>query len=138
MAAEVASPDVRAIIEAIVDRPLAPEEYGRLRVLRARLREAYAGTFPRGGVDAFAFPSTPVLPPPLGVDDLVDVRGERLPMFPTVIRHTDPGTVAGVPMLSLPAGTSNSGLPVGLTLEGGFHDDRALLALGERVEAVLS
>jgi Asp-tRNA(Asn)/Glu-tRNA(Gln) amidotransferase A subunit family amidase len=75
-----------------------------------------------------------VLPPPLGVDDVVELNGRSEPLFATVTRNTAPGTVAGVPMLTLPAGLAASGLPVGMTLEGRFFGDDALLALGAEIE----
>lgn len=46
--------------------------------------------------------------------------------------------IAGLPALSLPAGWSAEGLPVGVQLVGRPGAESALLALGERLEAVLN
>ncbi|HVL59175.1 MAG TPA: amidase family protein, partial [Burkholderiaceae bacterium] len=53
------------------------------------------------------------------------------------IRNSSPGSVAGVPGLSLPAGLTVAGLPVGIELTGAAGDDARLLAIGMAVEAVL-
>jgi len=60
-----------------------------------------------------------------------------LPTFPTFIRNTDPGSNAGIPGLSLPAGLTKSGLPVGLELDGPVGSDLRLLALGMAIETTL-
>ncbi|MEO1115817.1 MAG: amidase family protein [Pseudomonadota bacterium] len=53
------------------------------------------------------------------------------------MRNTDPGSIAGIPGLSLPIGLTAEGLPVGLELDGPAFSDRHLLALGLAVEAAL-
>jgi mandelamide amidase len=57
--------------------------------------------------------------------------------FTTTIRMMAPGSCAGVPSLSLPAGRTPGGLPVGLNLEGPVDGDTGLLAIGMAVEALL-
>ncbi|MEU8819152.1 amidase family protein [Actinoplanes sp. NPDC048796] len=61
-----------------------------------------------------------------------------MPAFATAIRNAAPGTVAGGPMLSLPAGRTSEGLPVGLTLEGPIFEDPALLAVAEAAERAIT
>lgn len=82
-------------------------------------------------------PSVPVLAPPIGDDDVIDLDGRQVPVFATITRNTAPGTVAGVPMLTLPTPRPSGTLPVGLTLEGSFGDDTALLALGAAAQTAL-
>jgi Asp-tRNA(Asn)/Glu-tRNA(Gln) amidotransferase A subunit family amidase len=53
------------------------------------------------------------------------------------LRNTDPGSNAGIPGLSLPAGLTTEGLPVGLELDGPLGSDRRLLAIGVAFEQVL-
>ena len=130
----VASPDVRRLLESLVDHPVERDRYEAAHAARGALRRTYADLLTR--VDAVIFPSSPVGPPPLGVDDVVALNGRLEPLFPAITRHTGAGTVAGLAMLTLPAGRSANGLPVGLTLEGGRDAD--LLALGETVEVVLA
>lgn len=134
----IVSPDVRAIAEMVADTPLPPAAYADARAARARLRASYAEMFETSGAHALIAPSCPVLPPPIGVDDAVELNGRATPLFPTLTRNTGPGSVAGVPMLTLPSGRSAGGLPVGMTYEGAFFADDGLLALGRLLETVES
>jgi hypothetical protein len=42
------------------------------------------------------------------------LNGQAVPTFPTFIRNTSPGSVGGIPGISLPAGMTKAGLPVGI------------------------
>lgn len=134
----LASPDVRQVGEGIVAAHLSVQAYELARRRRWELRRAYDVALASSGVDALVGPTAMVLPPPIGDDDLIDVDGCKLPTFGSIIRNAGPGSVAGVPMLSVPAGFSGSGLPVGLCLEGRFFGDDALLAVGESIAAALA
>jgi Asp-tRNA(Asn)/Glu-tRNA(Gln) amidotransferase A subunit family amidase len=130
----LASPDVRGLAEFMASNPLSADAYSAAQAARWGLRRSYARVFDETGAHALLGPACPVLPPPLGVDDVVELNGRSEPLFATVTRNTAPGSVAGVPMLTLPAGLAASGLPVGMTLEGRFFADDALLALGAEIE----
>lgn len=58
-------------------------------------------------------------------------------IFGTFIRNTDPGSNAGIPGLSLPAGLTAGGLPVGLEMDGPVGSDARVLGIGLAVEALL-
>lgn len=133
----IASPDVKALAEAIVGGSVPAAGYERARRGRWQLRRAYSAAFAAAGVDALIAPTVHVLPPMLGDDETTELSGEAVPLFSTVIRNPGPGTVAGVPMLSLPAGKTDGGLPVGMCVEGRFFDDDRLLRIAETIEAVL-
>jgi Asp-tRNA(Asn)/Glu-tRNA(Gln) amidotransferase A subunit family amidase len=60
-----------------------------------------------------------------------------VPTFPTYIRNTSPGSVAGIPGLSLPAGITKAGLPVGFGIDAPEGTDRRLLEIGLAVEPLL-
>ena len=47
---------------------------------------------------------------------------------------TVPASLAGLPAISIPAGKSNEGLPIGVQLIGKRRDDALLLALAESTE----
>ena len=54
------------------------------------------------------------------------------------IRNTDPGSNAGIPGLTIPAGLGpTTGLPVGISLDGPRGGDERLLAIGIAIESVL-
>jgi mandelamide amidase len=63
--------------------------------------------------------------------------GTPVPTFNTLIRNTDPGSNAGIPGLSLYAGITRGGLPVGLEIDGRIGSDAKLLGLGLSIESVL-
>jgi mandelamide amidase len=135
-AALVESPDVRALVELMASSPVSPERYQAARASRLRLRRAYAEAFARAEVDVLIGPTVPIPPPLLGEDDTVVLNGRAVPVFATGTRNTGPGTVAGLPMVSLPAGVTSAGLPVGMCLEGRPFDDGRLLGAASAVEAV--
>ncbi|CAL9492973.1 Mandelamide hydrolase [Actinosynnema sp. ALI-1.44] len=132
----IASPGVRALIEGMVADPLPPATYERARAARWRLRRTYLDVF--GRVDVVLGPTTPVTAPVLGADESLTLNGRAVPTFATVTRNTGPGTVAGVPMVSVPAGVTRDGLPVGVCLEGRPFGDLHLLRVAEAVQDALT
>ncbi|MBM7775035.1 mandelamide amidase [Actinokineospora baliensis] len=126
----IASPDVRSLVEQMAT-PVPADAYLAARADRWTLRRRYADVFTR--VDVVLSPTSPVPPPLLGADDLISLNGRLVATFPTVTRTVTPGTVAGVPMISLPAGTTPDGLPVGVCLEARAHGDAALLQIAAAV-----
>jgi mandelamide amidase len=141
IADEVASPDVKFIFDnLILGNQAIPDAVYRdaMDDMRPLIQSGYAEVFAANKLDALVFPTTPLPAQPIAEsDETVSLNGEDVPTFPTFIRNTDPGSVAGIPGLSLPAGLTADGLPVGLELDGPAFSDRHLLALGLAVETVL-
>lgn len=133
---EVASPDVRGALEVAASGAFGPADLVRALEVRERLRAAYAAALE--GLDALVYPTVPLPPPPLGDDDLTELNGASVPVFLTSIRNTAPGSTAGMPSISLPAGLGAGGLPIGISLESVPGHDVALLAVAQRVEEVLN
>ncbi|SFP57764.1 mandelamide amidase [Variovorax sp. OK605] len=133
----VGSPDVAAIVRPLVGSGAVPAAvYSQALQARRELQAVYAQAFAAHGVRALVFPTTPLTAAPIGHDETVRLNGRDCPTFPTFIRNTDPGSNAGIPGVTLPAGVAG-GLPVGLGLDGPAHSDRGLLSLALAVEAVL-
>lgn len=141
VADEIASPDVRFVFDELIlgDKAIPDAVYqDAIGNGRPRLQALYAETFARHDLDAIAFPTTPLPAQPIeGSDETVMLNGKPAPTFPTFIRNTDPGSNAGIPGISLPAGLTRDGLPVGLELDGPAFSDRHLLAIALAVEAML-
>jgi Asp-tRNA(Asn)/Glu-tRNA(Gln) amidotransferase A subunit family amidase len=139
IAAQCASPDVAGLLQSLSGAGAVPEAAYRqaLDVLRPQLQAAYRDHFIRHAIAAVIFPTTPLPAAPIGDDETVALNGERVPTFPTFIRNTGPGSVAGIPGISLPAAMTASGLPLGVELDGPAGDDARLLAIAAAVEAVL-
>ena len=141
VAAGVASPDVKAAFGAILADAFGKDYDAAMRTHRPRLRSLYEAYFRSAVLDAMMFPTT------IAPAALIDVArgsgqvsvngGAPADSFATFIRNTDPGSNAGIPGLSLPAGLTGSGLPVGLELDGPVGSDRRLLGIGLAMEALL-
>jgi mandelamide amidase len=137
LVASIGSPDVAGIAQPLVGEGAVPEAvYRDALQARRELQAVYADAFAASGVQALVFPTTPLTAAPIGQDNTVLLNGRECPTFPTFIRNTDPGSNAGIPGVTLPAGLAD-GLPVGLALDGPAGSDRSLLALAAAVEAIL-
>ncbi|AOR72149.1 indole acetimide hydrolase [Burkholderia stabilis] len=132
----IASDDVRDIFRSFVAAPVEAGAYAEGIACRQRLVRWYDDAFGMP-VDCIAMPTVPGEPPALDeVASMTAAQGGAL--FERVVRQTSPATLAGVPSVSIPAGRSaQTGLPVGLMLEGPWGSDRRLLAIARRIDARL-
>ncbi len=139
VAAQVASPDVKGILSSLLGEMAVPEPAYReaLTVHRPKLQKAYADYFKSQRVEAVIFPTTPLPAAKIGEDETTMLNGVAVPTFPTFIRNTGPGSVAGIPGVSMPAGLTPAGLPVGMELDSPAGTDRRLLAIGRAIEPIL-
>ncbi|MBS0393742.1 MAG: indoleacetamide hydrolase [Proteobacteria bacterium] len=140
VAASIASPDVRAIYQRdVLGEAAVPVNAYReaMDVHRPRLQALYRDYFRDHRVAAIALPTTVLPAQPIGADAMVELNGREVPTFATFLRNTRIMTLAGIPGLSVPAGSAPGGLPVGLELDAPEGADRELLALGLAVEATL-
>ncbi|MEX0619252.1 MAG: amidase [Pseudohongiellaceae bacterium] len=91
---------------------------------REVLREAVQALMREHDVDALVYP-------PIG--SVPAFAGESQPG-----NNCSLSANSGLPALSVPAGFTGSGLPIGLELLGDFLDDARLLAIGHRIEQTLA
>jgi Asp-tRNA(Asn)/Glu-tRNA(Gln) amidotransferase A subunit family amidase len=142
VAAQIASKDVKGTYDGlVVPRKLpapngvvdaAPIYKAAMEQARPALLKHYNDTFAKYAIDALVGPTTAQVAVPQGPE------ASSLPTFLLFIRNTDPGSNAGIPGLTVPAGLGPStGLPVGLSLDGLRGMDERLLALGLAIEQVL-
>ena len=92
-------------------------------------------------IDLIAVPTVPlpaVKARALGEDIFVHHNGRDELMFTTYIRNTEPMSNYGGPCLTLPAGKTADGKPVGMELIGRRGHDRQLLALAYELEPLLN
>jgi mandelamide amidase len=141
IAAKIASPDVKGAFGAITADAFGAAYQDAITVQRPALQKMYADYFSDNNLDAMLFPTT-VAPAPLidtvkGSGEMSINGGAPVPTFDTLIRNTDPGSNAGIPGLSLFAGMTSGGLPVGLEIDGPVGSDVKLLGLGLSIEAIL-
>jgi len=111
---------------------LAPVYREALEVHRPALIHAFAHAFEHHRLDALVFPTTP------DVADMCNIEASSFAAFGRQIRNTDPGSVAGLPGISLPVGlSSRTLLPIGLEIDGLPGKDVHLLAVAQTLESVL-
>lgn len=97
------------------------EAYQQALAARAALRTGVEQVFEENELDAIVYPT--------------------IGQIPVFIGESQPGNNcsiaanSGLPALSLPAGFSDSGLPVGMELLAGFLEDERLLAIGHAIES---
>jgi mandelamide amidase len=153
--AGLASPDVQDAFGAIAGDVFGPAPgngaYDAAMVAvtggRAQLQKLYKDYFSAQGVECVLFPTTLLAAPkidavtgsssgtlPYTVDGVAKQTARNT--FGTCIFHTDPCTNAGIPSLSIPAGLTAGGLPVGMEIDGPLGSDSNLLAIGMAIEAV--
>jgi indoleacetamide hydrolase len=139
LVAEIASPDVRALLSGILGEASVPESLYKeaMTVHRPALQRAYASFFAELNVEAAVFPTTPLVAARVGEDDCCWLNGRRVSTFLTFTRNTAPGSLAGIPGVSLPAGLSPEGLPLGIALDAPAGRDRRLLAVAAALEQLL-
>ena len=140
IAAQVASPDVQGAFGAITADVFGAAYPDVMAVQRPALQKIYQAYFRDNRLDGILFPTTiapaPAIDMEKGSSEMSVNGGPPAPTFDTMIRNTDPGSNAGLPGLSLFAGMTSGGLPVGLEIDGPVGSDTKLLGLGLSIEAI--
>jgi amidase len=85
--------------------------------------------------DLIALPAVQVLPFPVETDWVREIEGEPMERYFTWMRSCTRISATTLPALSVPAGFSPEGLPVGLQLVGRHRQELALLGYGAAFEA---
>ncbi len=132
--------DVRNLLITLMGDEAVPAGLYRdvLEKRRPALQQTYERYFDDNQLDALVVPTTPLPARPIGHEETIELNGEQQPTFATYIRNTDPPSNAGLPCLSVPAGLTASGLPVGVEFVGPSGGDAAVLHIGALFEAVTS
>jgi len=115
-------------------RHILAEDYERALRGRAVLRRDVESALQ--GVDALVLPALGIEAPPIGAAT-VPVNGGQEPVRTAMLRCTQLFNVTSHPAISLPCGTTQSGLPIGLQIVG--HPGRTgdLLRVAAAVERAL-
>lgn len=140
LVSQIASPHVRERF----DPKLA--ELGKLEqpyreamdVFRPRLQAQLAAYFREHRLDALIFPTTPFPAMAVPNDEADVIINDRHVAhgFGYVIHNTVYQSAAGIPSLTVPAGLTTDGLPVGISFDGPIGSDRRLLAIGLAFETL--
>ncbi|HJQ58877.1 MAG TPA: amidase family protein [Vineibacter sp.] len=90
-----------------------------------------------GDFDILAVPTAPVPPFPVEQRYVESINGQIMPSYIDWVLVTSIVTMTGLPSVSLPAGFTKSGLPVGLMLVGRPRGEAALLSAARLFEDVV-
>ncbi|NUS71820.1 MAG: indole acetimide hydrolase [Corynebacteriales bacterium] len=129
------SPDVANLLTQALAGSISKKDYIEALRTRDRMRARYADIF-SSQVDVLTYPTVRVLPPEIGEDSTIHHNGREVPVFPTIVANTGPGSIAGVPSISLPGLNSVHGLPIGMSIEAAAGTDRYLLNVARAIERV--
>jgi Asp-tRNA(Asn)/Glu-tRNA(Gln) amidotransferase A subunit family amidase len=134
----IASADVQAVFAASAKlRKGGDGAYKKALKDADKALKLYRAAVEEAEVFAVIQPTAPVTAPEVGKDAVIELNGRELPVFETVIRHANLAGVIGLAGISLPAGTSSAGLPIGIELDTVPGADADLLWLARQVEALL-
>jgi amidase len=143
-AARSLGPDVvknlNNLVNACDAAPATEQQLERALALRARLADAVSAALDEAGVDALVFPTFLCPPSPLpGVVDPTYVCASAPPMpFPFGVTYGgDPilmASIAGLPEITVPAGYTTDGAPIGISFLGRAFSEGTLLRLAYAYE----
>jgi indoleacetamide hydrolase len=108
-----------------------------LQRVRPALVDRYAGCVRRERLDALVLPTTRLPARPIGQDETVEINGRQVDTLGAYLRNTDPTSFAGLPSISVPAGPTATGLPVGLSFDGLPGTDATVLGLAAAFERLV-
>ena len=86
------------------------------------------------GIDALLLPATPLPASKIGDDMGTELLGEKVNTFLTFIRNCDSISVIGYPAITVPAGYSQAGFPVGLQIVTRPWEEPKLLGIAHDFE----
>ncbi|MGM4998233.1 amidase family protein [Tardiphaga sp. 538_B7_N1_4] len=107
-----------------------------LSVGRPEIQRRLNTAFVSHGALAILQPTTPCTAPLIEEQATVHIAGQEV-SYLALANHTVSASSVGLPGISLPAGLSHVGLPIGLELDAPLGSDRALLDVARRIERVL-
>lgn len=107
-----------------------------LSVSRPEIQRRLNTAFVAHRAEAILLPTTPCTAPLIEQQASFPIAGREVGAL-TLANHTVSASGLGLPGISLPAGLSRAGLPIGLELDAPLGRDQALLDLARRIEGVL-
>lgn len=112
---------------------LAGEQAAAARAARAEIFSRFRAFLADGRYDVLALPTAQVVPFPVEQEWVTQINGEPMATYIDWMRSCSRITVTAHPAVSVPAGLTPAGLPVGLQLAGRYGTDRRLLQIAAAV-----
>lgn len=138
LVAGIASPDVAEFLDQQLIDPVSADQYASSQQDTVDAHRLMRELFASSGLDGLIFPTAPAPAPRVGAGVCIEHLGQQESLFGLYTRNTEPGTVLGAPMVTVPLSRSEGALPVGVTIQGLRHDDQQVLAIAAVLEPVLS
>jgi Asp-tRNA(Asn)/Glu-tRNA(Gln) amidotransferase A subunit family amidase len=134
----IRSPDIKTSYQVITPDTVVKDTLSQLhKVTQPRLNQIYTEALKAKGINFIVLPTEPIVAPLIKVGGDSDGSGKRDPEIMKLIRNTCITAVVGAPAVSIPAGLTAQGLPVGLEFDGINGADGALLSLALAAEKAL-
>ena len=112
---------------------LTGEQIAAARAQHAAIFDRVRAFLADGRYDALALPTVQVVPFPVETEWVREINGEPMATYIDWMRSCSRITVSAHPAVSVPAGLTPSGLPVGLQLVGRYGGDRRLLEIAAAI-----
>ena len=130
-------PDVKAVLGGQIGMPKSKPVPGYVyaKSVREDRNKMIAG-FKEAmtNVDALLLPTTPLPASKIGEDVETDLEGKKVNTFLTFIKDCDPVSVVGYPAITVPAGYTRTGLPIGLQIVARPFEEAKLLQVAHIFE----
>ena len=136
---QIAGPVERPIYENAFSEDRLPDHTYRSALCEHRpaLIRNYETCLHRDKLDALVLPTTPLTASRIDAEDTLQGFNSAGAITRAYLRNVDPSAIAGLPSISVPAGRTTAGLPVGLNFDGLPGTDRHLLSLARAFQDVI-
>ncbi len=117
---------------------LTGEQIAAARASHAEIFGRVRSFLADGPYDVLALPTVQVVPFPVEQEWVTEINGEPMATYIDWMRSCSRITVSAHPAVSVPAGLTASGLPVGVQLVGRYGADRRLLEIAAAIMTLAS
>jgi amidase len=126
---------VKATLAWNIEKGLAlgGEQIAAARAGHAEIFQRFSSFLADGGYEVLALPTVQVVPFPVEQEWVTEINGEPMTTYIDWMRSCSRITVTVHPAVSVPAGLTAAGLPVGLQLVGRYGADRQLLEIAAAI-----
>lgn len=135
LVAGIRTPNVRGFFEQAMKPGAISEAAYRdaVEVQRPALRRAYSDYFQTHDVAAVVVPTTPLPARPIEANDSVMHLGKMI-YARVYLQNIGASSNAGLPTISVPAGLTKDGLPVGIEFDGPLGSEKSLFEIAAAFE----